>query len=1347
LSLPVVQPSAPSVGAYTPPLRLTGTVVSQFFRFRCDRQLRYDLVPERDRGGDVPRTNLDPSAGPVVGSRPGMGLLTQAGRRWERKKLRELERRFGPDAILGRGYDELGNPNRLPYEDVVDALRQPGGWKFLVQPELRVPDAARFAERYGFDAARIDLAPAQPDLIRIRRTRSGRISLGVIDIKWSREGSLPHFAQVAFYTLLLEEICRQEEIDVRVDARSGWIWSRGSRGPKRFELAAYRHHVREFLRTDLPRVSGCAPADCAWHLTAQSSGCRYFHHCRAEAEAADDLARIPGLTPLAKQVLRGRKIRSVKELATAGTFRKDVYTGCHALEANEPALKQRAQALRFGKVFDVEGRTQLMGAGEGTRILLSAEGDPVTGLCFALGVRVETNGGRAKDAADVFLARAGTPAGEREMLRGFLERVGDVVGQVERVAAEAPATGGRAGRGRGPSAASVHFFVWDRAELELLRGLLERHIGNPEVQPHIARFAGLLFPAGETGAGSAAPPPGTVLLDAVAELFALPVPYAYHLPAVSDVLRPAEHPHVHAPADDFAWPLSSQVAFERIHNVWKSRPHRRRGGVVASPGEVAEEIRSAVRSKLAAVDSVLRAVRERSAKRKDGRLGMEGGAIPSAKGGEPIPQATLETLRIFTQMESAAEAMFIRALHALPARDRARRFECIRGMEIFERREDGTLVFEFDPDCREAKFRPGDFALVLTNEDTDGLLETDRFPWKRRRLMMDLVEYDLAASPPRVVLSPSGDFKKAVADGEIFLDRVCVLDRAPTDFNTRRIISTLRHLAAGTGEARFVVDLLEGGYPDGWSETLDDGGGRELLARASTAYGREVLNAEQQSAWENVFRQTLSVIWGPPGTGKTYLLAWILLGLAASARREGRPCRILVSAATHRAIVNVLSRVARELEASGIASPLRAVKLAGSGSEADRDLDGTLVEVVKDTALPRMLAESDAAGSPIVVGSTVWSLWKQMKAANGAADADEETAGDVPVRPWFDVVVIDEASQMKVGDALIALSSARRGGRVILCGDDRQLAPVIRGSYREAGGTLFGSVFAHFAGLYGRTSLRESRRMNRTLVEYPRQLFYPGLVSMEPEHRIRTTSGTSTDGVASTESRLAVDAGKSGEPGDAELFEMFFRPDDAVVFATYDGYRAGARNAFEARLVARIARIARERLVDEATGDAFTAARFASHGLAVISPHRAQNSAILAELLAAGFPRGELPVVDTVERMQGNEREMIIVSYAVADGEFAEREAEFLLNPNRFNVSITRPRAKLVLVVSDDVLRTLPRDEQVMTDSMAIKGYPAHCRDELRTVEMHGPDGEPVTLRLRYRKLNASAASSAPVAS
>jgi DNA replication ATP-dependent helicase Dna2 len=1281
-------------------LRLTGTLASQYFRFACDRQLRWHMVPVAQRGGDVPAPNADPARGPLVGVRPGMGLLTQAGRRFERRALQALVDRHG-GRVLTAGRDEHGDAAPLPYEAVVRALRDPGELRWLVQPVLRVPDGA-LAARFGV-GAEVRIAPAQPDLIRIGRDRRGRVMIGVGDVKWSREAAVQHYAQVAFYTILLEEICRAEGIDAVVETRWGWLWTRGSRGPRRFPLAAYRHHVEEFLRADLPRVAAAPPAEAAWHLRPRCTSCSFFHHCRAEAERTDDLSRVVGLTPLAGRELRARGIHTVRALRQA-EFRRGVYEGAHALESAASVLKKRVQALDFGKIKEGEKQSFRMGGGESVRILLTAEGDPVSGTVFALGLRVERMSG-GHGAAEVFVSQGGTAEAEREMLGRFLVAAGAAVAEAEEGAR------GMHGPVRG-APKPVHFFVWDMREAELLREVLQRHLGDPGTQPGFAGVARVLFPSGDAGGT----PPGTVMLDVVSELFALPIPFAWDLASVSAVLRPSEDARTHAPRADYGWPFGSQVAFERIHNVWSGRPHRV-DGTREAPEAVRAEIVRTVRSKLAALDSVVRAVREHALRRRDPMLRLDQAFMNAFDRADPIADPVLEQLRLFTLAEAAEEAVRIRQLHALPTADRARRFEAVSGLNKVEILPNGHAVFEFDEACREAKFRPGDFALLLTNDDGHSLADADAKRWLRRKLMVELIDYDVSVTPPRLTLATDSSWDKLERDRVIDLDRVCVLDRAGVDFNTRRVVESLRALADGPGQAAFVLGLLQGRVAEGWLAPLDaDAAAAEVLAPASARLGREVLNAEQTAAWRAAFSDAVSVVWGPPGTGKTYLLAWMLIGLAAAAKRAGRPMRILVAAATHRAIVNVIARIARELESAGIDPPLRAVKLAGRGSEADADLAGLRAEVIEDDRLRQVLDEAMQANEPVVAGSTVWSLWKQMKAID--RDARDDGSEGVPVRPLFDVVVIDEASQMKVPDALIALSSIRRGGRVILAGDDRQLPPILHGRYPRDE-TLFGSAFTHFADRFGRHALRESRRMNRALVRWPRRLFYPGFVSMEAERRLAFDAG-------------AVDL---SDPLDALLWDAFLRPDDAVVLATYAGVRATARNAFEAGLVARIARLARAGMIDPATGQRFTAEALRSRGLAVISPHRAQNSAILGELTAGGWPRDELPVVDTVERMQGNERELILVSYAVADPEYVEREAEFLLNPNRFNVSITRPRAKLVVFVSDDVLRAVPADEQVMTESRAIKGYPAHFRAPPREIDVPAADGVSVRLKVRATTL------------
>jgi hypothetical protein len=96
-------------------------------------------------------------------------------------------------------------------------------------------------------------------------------------------------------------------------------------------------------------------------------------------------------------------------------------------------------------------------------------------------------------------------------------------------------------------------------------------------------------------------------------------------------------------------------------------------------------------------------------------------------------------------------------------------------------------------------------------------------------------------------------------------------------------------------------------------------------------------------------------------------------------------------------------------------------------------------------------------------------------------------------------------------------------------------------------------------------------------------------------------------------------------------------------------------------------------------------------GIGLVAPHRAQKA-----LLRQHFPQlAEFSAIDTVERFQGGERDVIIVSATASDPAYVLAEADFLLNLNRLNVALSRPRKKLIVIASRSVTKLLVSDSGI----------------------------------------------------
>lgn len=247
----------------------------------------------------------------------------------------------------------------------------------------------------------------------------------------------------------------------------------------------------------------------------------------------------------------------------------------------------------------------------------------------------------------------------------------------------------------------------------------------------------------------------------------------------------------------------------------------------------------------------------------------------------------------------------------------------------------------------------------------------------------------------------------------------------------------------------------------------------------------------------------------------------------------------------------------------------------------------------------------------------------------------------------FDVVLFDEASQITLPLAIMGMLA---GSKYIFIGDENQLPPVVAFSAEEAAQT---SIFAYLAGRGNETMLNITYRLNDILTDWPNRTFYCNELRSSDEAATRRLNLSS----------------------EATPWDFVLAPESPAVFLDLCHQNTTVRSRIEAEVVVELilSLLIREVLPEE---------------IGVVVPYRAQ-SRLIRSLLRRNLMDDEIIqklVVDTVERMQGQERDVVLVSFATASPKFAAQVANFLFQPQRLNVAVTRPRTKLILVGSHHLL-------------------------------------------------------------
>ncbi|MFT4136582.1 TM0106 family RecB-like putative nuclease [Microbacterium sp.] len=281
-----------------------------------------------------------------------------------------------------------------------------------------------------------------------------------------------------------------------------------------------------------------------------------------------------------------------------------------------------------------------------------------------------------------------------------------------------------------------------------------------------------------------------------------------------------------------------------------------------------------------------------------------------------------------------------------------------------------------------------------------------------------------------------------------------------------------------------------------------------------------------------------------------------------------------------------------------------------------------------------MAAFTAAHPGGYVVGGTAWDLTHPAR---------------IP-RQSLDLLVIDEAGQFSLAST-IAVSVA--APRLLLLGDPQQLPQVSQGTHPEpvdtsALGWVMDSaaVIAADRGYF----LAQTRRMRPEVAVPVSQLSYEGRLEAHPCTSERLLGG--------------VEAG--------------------VVPVPLSHTGNATQSSEEATVVVGLVRD----LVGRPWHDGTATRPLQPADLIVVTPYNAQQVEVEEALAAAGFP--EVPV-GTVDRFQGQEAAVSIVSLAASSGRDAPRGLEFLLLQNRLNVAVSRAQHTAYVVYSTGLLDDLPR--------------------------------------------------------
>ncbi|TGL69135.1 AAA domain-containing protein [Leptospira kmetyi] len=489
----------------------------------------------------------------------------------------------------------------------------------------------------------------------------------------------------------------------------------------------------------------------------------------------------------------------------------------------------------------------------------------------------------------------------------------------------------------------------------------------------------------------------------------------------------------------------------------------------------------------------------------------------------------------------------------------------------------------------------------------------------------------------------------------------CFLDLLPDETSYKEMFHALDAVSSATKGTRLYVnrDLLLGyGKPDPIHIRETDRS--RILGRINAS-----LNDSQKNAVLHcVLSEDVSIIHGPPGTGKTTTLTEIVSQIVAEDRK------ILVSAPTHSACDLLVESISEKgipvlrlghparISESALHSTLdyklfhhpdgkllseyrrdvveiskQAKKFKRNFGEKEREERKNLFAEVKELkktirSMEKGLIDSLISSHPVIVSTPVAS-------ARGILEGRT-----------FDFCVLDESSQALEPASWIPIL---KSDRVILAGDHKQLPPTLFSEKNSLELTLFEKAAERLT-VSGRVFLLDTQyRMKDEIASFPSKEFYSDL--LKPGRPQNERASDFPENFPFSKSFQWIDTAGT----DSEEISV----DDSLT------------NPYEADLQIQLCSLLREN-------------DWPQEEITILSPYRAQVRLISEKLKEAGFSKIG---VSTIDSFQGRENRCILLGFVRSN---SEGRSGFLKESRRINVGITRARDLLLCIGDSSTLSEDP---------------------------------------------------------